>query len=295
MPATSGSSVPTREALLSWSLSIATRPSMLAWVATRLALRSDRAVEPSVFLQGQLLVLGHVEQGARHRVDPVGAVHLVVLRQGDRGGAGVHQRARHGLGAVLGRRDVHAELVGLGAVDVADAGVDERHRLVQVGVEDVVRLLLGADREHVADVTVLLDGGVAVDVRAAAVDQLGGAPVEGEGARDRLDRQLVGLVVDVDELVPHRGRGRARRGVALDRVRGFHVHAGHLGQLGRAEIGGIRVGQRDRGVLVQRELDHLPGNPDRLSNANTMRNVPSPASTSPVRRIVPPESSHSRR
>ena len=46
MPAASGSSVLTKDALVTWSLSMARSRSTLAVVATRLALKSSRAWAP---------------------------------------------------------------------------------------------------------------------------------------------------------------------------------------------------------------------------------------------------------
>jgi len=68
MALSSGSSVLTKDARLSWLLSMAKSLSTLSVVATRLASKSSRAWAPVESLRVQLLVLGDVEQRARDRV-----------------------------------------------------------------------------------------------------------------------------------------------------------------------------------------------------------------------------------
>ena len=201
---------------------------------------------------------------------------LVHLRQLHRLGLQAEEGPGNGDGRDLGRGDVLGEHIGRDAVDAGRPRVREGHRPVQGGVEDLVGLFPGADREHGPGQSGLPDRLVAVDVRPTAVDEFGGAPVEREAAGHGADRQGVGEVPDAGGLVPHGGRGGSGRGVPLDRVGGPDTDPGLLGQLDLAEVRHPGPGQGRGGVLVQRELDDLAADIGRQEDRRGDEDNPEP-------------------
>src|SRR5207244_10698232 len=80
--------------------------------------------------QGHPLLLVDVEQGPGPRIDPVGEVDLVHLRQLHRLGLQAEEGPGNGDGRDLGRGDVLGEHIGRDAVDAGGPRVREGHRPV---------------------------------------------------------------------------------------------------------------------------------------------------------------------
>ena len=144
--------------------------------------------------------------------------------------------------------DALLEPVDVEAVELLGAGEGRRQGPLGRAVPELVGDLLGVERELESQALVAW-------VLAAALDRLGGHPVERDPLLGRGDHALVGGVDGAVEGVPDGDLVGAGLDVAPDHPEVLELGAGDLPQLVRAAVEvGAGAGRHRRRVLVERRL-----------------------------------------